>query len=670
MTNARGFAYRPDIDALRAIAVLPVVLFHLNPALVPGGFLGVDVFFVISGYLITSLLHRELKRGGIDLLAFWRRRILRILPALIAVVAVTCLAGSILLYAPDRYMLAVNGAAALVSLGNITHWRTSGGYWSADAKESPFLHTWSLGVEEQFYIIFPLALLFAWRLFRGRIGIALAIGLMASLALYLYGIQRSPVATFFLLPTRAWELFAGGLLAVLTLDRAPGERLATVMSIAGLAIILASYAFLTWSGQVVGTIAAVVGASLVVGSGSSSSFERMRLTARPILFIGLVSYSLYLWHWPVIVLARAAMARHDVAFHPVWLFGASLLLAVLSWRFIETPVRHSRNRWVPVSLLTVAVVGAAMLYLSRDSGSQEDVSGFASTQWHGEIYNANANQEWPAHIKRRMQGIDVAPPHATDSRSDGITMQHDDPGQIDIVVLGDSHGLMWAPVIDEIGKDMGLTVSFMTADGTPVFFAPDNPAALGETTFYSQAELTAFNQRRLDLIRSRTPRLVIIGASWLQDSMRFAPALLDEIVRTGAQVLLIEDPPWFKIGDRNAPQYMAYLGLKPDAAGQVWSDRIDLAGTDLASSAVQKLAESCQPQCTVIPVRDLFEPKGARPGLLVANAMHPLYIDDDHLSVAGARLAKERIAAQVARALADERNTQRSDNLTTQGFNQ
>ena len=232
-------------------------------------------------------------------------------------------------------------------------------------------------------------------------------------------------------------------------------------------------------------------------------------------------------------------------------------------------------------------------------------------------------------------------------------MQHGDSDSIDIVVLGDSHGLMWAPVIDEISKDLGLNASFLTADGTPVFFDPANPSALGATTFYSQEELTAFNQHRLDLIQSQVPQLVIIGASWLQDSMRFAPALLDEFTRSGAQILLLEDPPWFEIGDRNAPQYMTYLGLKPDAAGQAWSDRLDMQRTDVASAAVHRLAETCQTRCKVVPVRDLFESKSPAPGLLVVNARQPLYIDDDHLSVAGARMAKERIAAHVSRVLSE-----------------
>ncbi len=155
MQGSGGVPYRPDIDGLRALAVLPVVLFHLGVPWLPGGFLGVDVFFVISGYLITALLLREFQKGeGGFLLAFWRRRILRILPALLAVVLATVVVGQFLLYAPDRYLLAVNAAGALTSIGNITHWLHYGGYWSADAKDSPLLHMWSLGVEEQFYLVY------------------------------------------------------------------------------------------------------------------------------------------------------------------------------------------------------------------------------------------------------------------------------------------------------------------------------------------------------------------------------------------------------------------------------------------------------------------------------------------------------------------------------------
>lgn len=233
----------------------------------------------------------------------------------------------------------------------------------------------------------------------------------------------------------------------------------------------------------------------------------------------------------------------------------------------------------------------------------------------------------------------------------GIVIHHGNHGRLDVVVLGDSHGLMWAPVIDEIAADMDLSVDYMTADGTPVFFDPRSPEARGEARYMTNAELTAFNNARLDLIRQQKPKLVIIAASWLQDSMKDGARLLQELTKSGAHVLLIEDPPLFKIGDRNAPQFMSYLGIKAQEDGRAWSSRIDVARADLASVAVRDLAATCPGQCTVVETRDLFQSSGAKPRLLVLDANQPLFIDDDHLSVAGALLAKSRIAKQIQRAL-------------------
>jgi peptidoglycan/LPS O-acetylase OafA/YrhL len=348
--------YRPDIDALRAFAVLPVVLFHLGASWLPGGFLGVDVFFVISGYLISSLLLRELRQGHINLWAFWRRRILRILPALLVMVLVTFAAGHVLLYAPDRYLLAVNAAGALLSVGNITHWRNYGGYWSGDANDSPFLHTWSLGVEEQFYILYPLALLMAWRLLKDRTWLLLVAGLLAGTMLYIVASQRSPSAAFYLFPTRAWELLAGAVAASANLRRMPSERTGKVMAQLGLVLVCIAYAFATEDWQVPGAMLAVTGAALVVVAGSSAGFDRWHLTSRPIVLIGLISYSVYLWHWPLIVLGEALQAQHQVHIAPVFILVTSLAMGWLSWRFIEMPVRHARATWVPLTVLFAAVL--------------------------------------------------------------------------------------------------------------------------------------------------------------------------------------------------------------------------------------------------------------------------------------------------------------------------
>ena len=652
MTAIRNARYRPDIDALRAFAVLPVVLFHLGADWLPGGFLGVDVFFVISGYLISSLLIGELQvSGDIDLWAFWRRRILRILPALVVMVLVTFVAGQVLLYAPDRYMLAVNAVGALLSVGNITHWRNYGGYWGADANDSPFLHTWSLGVEEQFYILYPLVMLVAWRLLKQRTRVLLMFGLVAGFVVYFMVSQHYPAATFFLFPTRAWELLAGGVAAVANIRRGSYKNLAIAMSLCGLVLVLCAYIFATEDRQIFGALLAVSGASLIVGAGSPDAFVSLRLTVRPIILIGLISYSVYLWHWPLIVLGAAAEARNQVAIHPAFYFVASLAFGWVSWRFIEMPVRHSRQRWMPVALLAIAVVAGGCIYALRGYNNFESMNKFQAARWDGQKYNVNPILEWPEYVQRRMQGIEVSPPilgRGVAYRY-GIVARYGDHASLDVLVLGDSHGLMWAPAIEAAARELRVNVMFMTADGTPIFFDPAKPDAIRDGLFFSQAQWSEFNRARLRVIRFDKPRVVLIGSRWRPEVIPKAKSMLQEIAAQGARVLLIEDAPDFTIGDRNAPSYMAYLGISPDSEDRAFTNRVDWASSEHERDVVDALVALCPRQCGIVPTQDLYKSKSNR--LLVIEAGRPTYIDDDHLSVSGAMLAKPRIVDALRRDL-------------------
>jgi peptidoglycan/LPS O-acetylase OafA/YrhL len=198
----RAITYRPEIDGLRAVAVIPVVLFHLNRELLPGGYIGVDVFFVISGFLITSIILNEYERGDFSFSRFWLRRVRRILPALIVMVIVTLVAGRLILYAPDINNLGTQGIAALLSFANISHWLTAGNYWGHTAESSPLLHTWSLSVEEQFYLIFPLLLILTLKYLHARLAFTFLFMSMLSVLLFFYGTQTHPSSTFYLLPTK------------------------------------------------------------------------------------------------------------------------------------------------------------------------------------------------------------------------------------------------------------------------------------------------------------------------------------------------------------------------------------------------------------------------------------------------------------------------------------
>lgn len=236
--------YRPEIDGLRAVAIVPVILFNLGAGWLPGGYLGVDVFFVISGFLITSILLREMTAGQFSFKRFWARRVRRIMPALLLVTVATLVATWILVFPPDRPAIGRQAAATLLSVANFYFWRFAGDYWGSQAEDSPFLHAWSLAVEEQFYVFFPVILSLIVRWFPRRIVVGLLAILVGSLCLFIYGVQARPSATFYLLPTRAWELATGAVLAAM-MHGPKGSVVArpeaAILAGVGLAATVASY---------------------------------------------------------------------------------------------------------------------------------------------------------------------------------------------------------------------------------------------------------------------------------------------------------------------------------------------------------------------------------------------------------------------------------------------
>ncbi|HEY0437933.1 MAG TPA: acyltransferase family protein [Phenylobacterium sp.] len=340
--------HRRDIDGLRAVAVLAIVAYHAFPAWVPGGFIGVDVFFVISGFLITRILAGERDEGRFSFTRFYLRRARRIVPAYVAVtLAVSLIAAWVML---PLWLLRYGGSLIASSLFLTNMWFTQGfGYFWPGAQQNPLLHLWSMGVEEQFYLIWPL--LFAalsWApLRRARpwlvVGL-LAVSLAAAQALT---VSNEAVWSFFLFPTRAWEFLAGGVLA---LGLAPPLRHALAANaavVAGLALILASVLLISDATPFPG-LAAVppcLGAALILWAGQSAPTRAgtILLTSRPMVGAGLISYSLYLWHWPLLVLARI-YAQGPLAPAAVMIVVAvSFGLAILSWRFVEEPFRRPRT---------------------------------------------------------------------------------------------------------------------------------------------------------------------------------------------------------------------------------------------------------------------------------------------------------------------------------------
>jgi len=392
----RGHAdYRPDVDGLRAVAVLLVVGYHAFPAWIQGGYIGVDVFFVISGYLITRLIQARQESGRFTLRDFYARRVRRIFPALLLVLSAVAIAGLLLFQADELAGLRNALVAGGLFVPNIQIWRETG-YFDTAANLKPLLHLWSLGVEEQFYLLWPLALIAIWRLPRHRM-VALAILAIASFALNIATVRDYPAATFYLPLTRFWEFLPGAALAIYKPPPLP-KAASSWMGAGGLLAILLT-GFLLGGAQVYpGWLALipVLGATAVIWAGMTAWSNRVLLASAVAVFIGLISYPLYLWHWPLLSIARIENFGEDVspALRLV-LVAAAFVLAALTYALVERRIHLRATRIVVPGLLAAMVAVIALSYAAlplaasqRAQNTALDVRQLEWAQWKNQACTA------------------------------------------------------------------------------------------------------------------------------------------------------------------------------------------------------------------------------------------------------------------------------------------
>jgi peptidoglycan/LPS O-acetylase OafA/YrhL len=334
--------YRADIDGLRAIAVIPVLLYHVGVPGFSGGFVGVDIFFVISGYLICGMIDADIRKGSFSLANFYKRRILRILPALFAMFVVTSVLAAIYCLPVELVDYARSLASAVASISNVYFAQTAG-YFDAPAETKPLLHTWSLGVEEQFYFAAPLLMLLVHRFLPKRAGLLFAIITVVSFGALAMS-ARNPAFAFYLAPFRVWELALGALLSVEFLPIPETVFWRNGSGVSGLLLLFGVIAFGSPAMPLLAmTGLAAVGTTLVIASSERAvSVAGRLLSLRPLVFIGLISYSLYLWHWPLTVFQRtdAIFFTESSASARLILIVLSVGIAYLSWKLVETPFRN------------------------------------------------------------------------------------------------------------------------------------------------------------------------------------------------------------------------------------------------------------------------------------------------------------------------------------------
>ncbi|WP_298775748.1 acyltransferase family protein [uncultured Shewanella sp.] len=433
--------YRAEIDGLRAIAVLPVILFHAGFQLFSGGFVGVDVFFVISGYLITSIILAELNQGHFSLVTFYERRARRILPALFFVILV-CTPFAWAWFMPmDLQDFAQSVVAVSTFSSNILFWLESD-YFDTAAELKPLLHTWSLAVEEQYYILFPLFLMWTWRLGLKWILACLVLIFMMSLLLAQWGAYHAPNAAFYLLPTRGWELILGVFAAFFfyhyhTINIT--QYIQNILSLLGLALVI--YAIFAFDETVpfpsLYTLVPTLGTLLIILFAQPGTLVHAFLSLRVFVWIGLISYSAYLWHQPLFAFAKYLSFTEPPFILMLGLCIASILLAYLSWRFVEMPFRNKKVYSQRAIFTAAIVMSSAFLstgfYFSFDGRFSPD------KQLIVKAYRADnralqiASWDW---LKQRTMTSDYG---VTDNAFDRIHWFDLNDSRQRLLIVGNSH---------------------------------------------------------------------------------------------------------------------------------------------------------------------------------------------------------------------------------------
>jgi len=646
--------YRKDIDGLRALAVIPIVLGHAGISGFSGGFVGVDIFFVISGFLIAGILQRELLDGKFSLIGFYGRRVRRILPALFAMLLI-CLIVAIRVLPPDMFVdLSRSTLATILFASNIWFFHTSSDYFAADADLNPLLHTWSLGVEEQFYILFPVLLWWLWSRPNKIRRMTIAGMTLISFIVSVWATQTYPLANFYLLPMRAWELGLGILLAMGFIPKINKRIWSEIAAWFGFLAILYSVIFYNEATAFPGIAALLpcAGAALLIWTGGQHKTGIGRLLSLPVFVgIGLISYSLYLWHWPIFVFFRLKTGTADLSLNIAVIgIALSLIFAVVSWRFVERPFRKRysirMSRKSVFSMATVSAVilagGAGLIHMKEGFPGRvpEDIRA---------IYAASDDMN-----PDRPQCINKTPAQGLCE----LAVQTNPLDKRDVLLWGDSHAGAVMPGVNMLLEDKNMSGLIAFKGACPPILGLER-ADKGKKS----KQCTSFNQAVMDMLRDRDDLgVVILVARWsiaaegtriLGEAKKpaifrrvnhvgpdFDPAgnfdafsetfseTVQAIRATGRQVIILEGIPEH---GRPVPLSLGnarFIGAaQPARPNRAFMEDRNIRANQVLRGAAEDInvhfAETISFMC--------------KPDCIIDNEGIPLYRDDDHLSFYGSK---------------------------------
>lgn len=616
-TGSAPSTYRPDIDGLRAVAVLSVIAFHYGFPAVTGGFVGVDVFFVISGYLITGITVGETEGGRFSVTSFYERRLRRIAPALL-VLLLFCAGAGIFVFLPGDMRLigsSLTNAAAFTS--NVLFYTVANNYFAADNLTlQPLLHTWSLSVEAQFYLVYPWAIL----LLRHRgfpLAPSLAVLLLLSLAISSWGATHSPTATFYLLPSRAWELLLGGLLVFLPRSTNPMGRWTGRLALPGLVLIAAAALLFTRTTPFPGAAALLpcIGAALVILAGTRpdghATLAGRFLGAPPLVFLGRISYSLYLWHWPILVLASYGRSSDLGLGEKLGLTMLSGGVATISWWLVERPFIARKllptRRRLFVGALLGTIVAAGLGVVVDHAGRGEiplaqlppDILTLANGQF--DLIKGDCGPEDVGGATRPPCRFGVA-------------------GKAPSFVLwGNSYARMWTPTLDiDAARNDMAGVSLLRSKCLPL---------LG-LNFPGLADCAPFNEAAFAYIAAHPAlKTVVLGANWFAggDQLAALETTITRLQTLHVRIFILLAPPQALF---MVPRTLAMAALRhlppPPPIDEADARTAQKPSTDLIAALAAKYGLGL-----IDPASVLCEGTHCA----IARDGHPIYFDAGHVTL-------------------------------------
>jgi peptidoglycan/LPS O-acetylase OafA/YrhL len=631
--------YRADIDGLRAVAVVAVILYHFKVPGFAGGFFGVDVFFVISGFLITSLISRELEEQQFSLIHFYERRVRRIVPALVVVLfAVSIIAfWELFPLAYKRFGRSV--AATSVFLSNVEFWLEADYYFGVSAHERPLLHTWSLAVEEQFYLLFPpLLMLLARRPKRWTI-VVVALLAAGSFGFAAWSSFTDPLNGFYLFPSRIWELLLGALIALGALPIASSQRVNNTLAALGMGMIvyaIAAYAIVPG----INVLLACAGAALVILAGlKDDPLVNRLLSTRYLVFIGLISYSLYLWHWPLYVFATYHVGGDLTPFESVCFIAASFAIAAVSWRFVEQPFRRPggvvpRRQLFLQTAAVMSVLGVSGVAIHLANGMPQRFTPDVQT-----ALAPQTNRPW----------FSCDPGQGEETALEWMCSTGRSGAPVTYMVWGDSHALSLWPGIAHAADRSGHSGMLSAMGGCLPFVEPKYPLT---------DLCRRHNEATLALLRTQKIRDVILIGRWpaYTESSRYT---LDRELRDATPIskaVSLEDTHRdFGLAVDDILYKLRAMGLRAIIVAPIPEIGVDVP-TTLARRRMRGLSDDFGPTRAAFEARnktmlDRLASMDGRvqrayphlvlcdgPTCAVTRERKPLYFDDNHLTPLGADL--------------------------------